>query len=48
MVKHLDEIDEIWDRLKSAYGDPRVMMSRKIAEISAIDGNVIRRKYQLG
>ena len=38
MVKPLDEFDEIWDRLKSAYGNPRLMMSRMIAEISAIDG----------
>ena len=32
-VKSLDNIDEIWKRLKQAYGDPKVMLQMKMAEV---------------
>ena len=34
LVKSVDNIDEIWERLKRAFGDPKVMMTRKLAEIN--------------
>lgn len=33
LVKRLDKMKEIWDRLQKAYGDPRVMLSRKLMEV---------------
>ena len=37
LVKNVPDISEIWDRLKSAYGDAKVMMSKKVGEISKLD-----------
>ena len=36
LVKSLDDIDEIWTRLKRAFGDPKVMLERKFEEINKI------------
>ncbi len=32
-VKRLQTINEIWNALKKEFGDPRVMLSRKISEL---------------
>ena len=32
----MQEIDEIWARLKAAYGNPKLLLKKKIAEISRI------------
>ena len=37
MVKNVDNIDEIWDRLKKAFGDPRMMMNMKLSEINCAE-----------
>ena len=34
LVKSLDDINEIWERLQKAYGDPRFMMQMKLSELS--------------
>ena len=34
LVKSVDEIDVIWQRLKEAFGDPKVMMSKKLLELN--------------
>ena len=36
LVRKVDDIDEIWERLKSAYGDPKVLLKKKLSEISKI------------
>ena len=36
LVKCLDDIDEMWLRLKKAYGDPKVMLSKKLSEVRKI------------
>ena len=36
-VKSIDDIDEIWERLKSAYGDPKMMLDLKFSEVGKID-----------
>ena len=35
-VKRFDQIDEIWVALKKAYGDPRIMLNKKLSEVKAI------------
>ena len=37
LVRSVDDIDEIWARLKSAYGDPKLLLKRKIADIGKIN-----------
>ena len=39
MVKTLNTIDEIWVRLKEAFGDTRIMLSRKLQQIKSFDFN---------
>ena len=34
LVLQVQEIDEIWARLKAAYGNPKLLLQKKIAEIS--------------
>ncbi len=34
-VKRIDNIDEIWVTLKKAFGDPRVMLTKKLAELDS-------------
>ena len=36
LVEGLDNIDEIWSRLKTAFGDPKIMLNRKFEEITKI------------
>ncbi len=38
LVKDVKDIDDIWERLKDAYGDCKVMLQRKLSEINTIDG----------
>ena len=33
LVKNIDDIDEIWDRLKAAYGDTKLLLKKKIGEL---------------
>ena len=33
MVKSLDKIDEIWNRLQQAYGDPQTILSKLLASV---------------
>ena len=35
-VKRMDDIDEIWASLKKGFGDPRVMLSKKLSELDTI------------
>jgi len=37
LVKHLDDIQEIWDRLKSSYGSPKILLQRKLNELNSIN-----------
>ena len=37
LVKHLDNICEIWDRLKGIYGDTKILLSKKIASLDKIN-----------
>ena len=37
LVKHVDDINEIWDRLKAAYGDHNMLLSKKISQLQNID-----------
>jgi len=37
MVKSNESIDSIWERLKEAFGNPRVMLSRKLQQIETIE-----------
>ena len=36
-MKHVDDIEEIWVRLKKAFGDARIMISRTFGEISSFE-----------
>ena len=36
LVKQVRDIDEIWIRLKSAYGDAKLLFKRKISEIGKV------------
>jgi len=38
LVKNVDDIDDIWDRLKIAYGDHNMMLSKKLAEVNKLEG----------
>jgi len=33
LVKNVTSIKEIWDRLKVAYGDTRILLANKISEL---------------
>ena len=37
LVRSVDNIDEIWQRWKSVYGDPKLLLKKKLSEISAIN-----------
>ena len=37
MVKDIDDINEIWARLKDAYGDCKLMLKKKLNELNNID-----------
>ena len=39
LVRGLEDIDEIWERLHKSYGDPKVLLKMKISEVSAM-GNL--------
>ena len=36
-MKDVSDIDDIWKRLKSAYGDTKIMLSKKIGELQNIE-----------
>ena len=36
LVRSVDNVDEIWQRLKSAYGDPKLLLKKKLSEINKI------------
>ena len=36
LVKDIDNINEIWERLKKAYGDPKLMINRKMEELQKV------------
>ena len=36
LVRSVDNVDEIWQRLKSAYGDPKLLLKKKVSEINKI------------
>ena len=38
LVKNLDDVDDIWDRLKAAFGDSKVMLDNKLSQLNNIDG----------
>lgn len=33
LVKHVDDIDEVWKRLKAAYGDQKILLNKKLGNI---------------
>ena len=37
LIHSVNDIDEIWARLKAAYGDPKLLLKRKLAEIGKIN-----------
>ena len=37
LVKHLDDIDVIWNKLDSAYGDARIMLRKKMQHLYKVD-----------
>lgn len=37
LVKGLTDIDEIWDRLKKAYGNTKLLLSRKLGDIKKLE-----------
>jgi len=37
IVKNLDDMDTIWERLKSTYGSPKTILQRKLNELSNIN-----------
>ena len=37
MVKSLEDIDEIWKRLFSAYGDSKIMLQKKMKQLKLVD-----------
>ena len=37
LVKHENDISEIWKRLKTAYGDVKFLLSNKLSELSNLD-----------
>ena len=37
LVKNVDNIDEIWVRLKNAFGDRKLLLSQKLSNLSSID-----------
>ena len=37
LVKDVYDIDDIWSRLKSAYGDTKIMLSKKVAELQNLE-----------
>ena len=39
MVKSLNTIEEVWKRLKEAFGDPRVMMTKRLHQLKSLDLN---------
>ena len=36
LVRSVDDIDEIWQRLKSLCGDPKLLLKKKLSEINKI------------
>ena len=36
LVKRLDIMDDIWSRFQKAYGDPRIMLKNKLADVKKI------------
>ena len=37
LVKSVNDIDKIWHKLKKGYSDPRILLSRKLAEMCNFD-----------
>ena len=37
LVKNLEDIDEIWERLREAYGDPKLLLKKKLSEIDSVN-----------
>ena len=37
LVKNVDDIDDIWFRLKEAYGDSKLLLKKKLSEIESIN-----------
>ena len=38
LVKNVDNMEEIWKRLKDAFGDTKTMLSKKLSELKNIEG----------
>ena len=36
LVQSVDNIDEIWQRLNPAYGDPKLLLKKKLSETNKI------------
>ena len=37
LVKNVQNIDEVWKRLKKAYGDTKIMLSKKLTELENLE-----------
>ena len=35
-MKNVDDIDDIWCRLKEAYDDPKLMLKKKLKEMESV------------
>ena len=39
LVQNLEDIDVIWERLKDAYGNPKIMLSKRLQKLSSFEIN---------
>ena len=45
LVKSVEDIDEIWKRLKQAYGNPKILLQKKLRELNNFDTATNRKDY---
>ena len=46
MVRSLDNITEIWERLKKVYGDKKVMLQNKLSDLTKIASSLKSKDYE--
>ena len=37
LVRNLDDINIIWERLKDVYGNPKMMLSKRLLQLSTLE-----------
>ena len=45
LVKSVEDIEEIWKRLKQAYGNPKILLQKKLRELDNFDTSSNRKDY---